>query len=572
MSFLWFLLQLWLKLSRVAIMRASSAALRSLSMLLSCGLLATLLVGIGASAPRTTDVDRSSAGTTYLCWGYAGCRDRGYGDGGYGAVNGRSYWNMYPGHNCTNYVAYRMIQAGMSNTRPFGFPGNATNWGEHMAHMVDSTPHPMAVAWWRANDGGHGSAGHVAIVERVAADHIIISEDSWGGTFTWRRINRTSSRWPTGFIHFVSRVIENVQQPRLQGEARFGEVLRVTDGTWNTDVGSYRYRWFVDGVRQPGDRDPTFRLGAEHIGKQVRVRVVAVKSGWTTGSQMTVRSAPIAPAQFGADRGPSISGVPTRGEELVLRFGLVTPAPQRTRVQWFADGKPIPGATTRRLTLTQDHVRARITATVTRQRASYEDLVMTTEATDWVRNGYVVSRGDGRIDGSATVSSTLQAVPSRTGPSTAKVTGYQWLRDGVPIAGATGQTYLVRAADFRSRIGVAITYDHSNRMPLTETIAMTNTVRARTAMTTGTEVRGQHGRLVVFSVAVVARHQIDATVSGEIVVRMAGRTERVALENGEARIVLRGVPYGSHDAVVRQLANDEFLGSTATVRVDVVRP
>jgi hypothetical protein len=77
---------------------------------------------------------------------------------------------------------------------------------------------------------------------------------------------------------------------------------------------------------------------------------------------------------------------------------------------------------------------------------------------------------------------------------------------------------------------------------------------------------------VVFSVAVVARHQIDATVSGEIVVRMAGRTERVALENGEARIVLRGVPYGSHDAVVRQLANDEFLGSTATVRVDVVRP
>ena len=30
------------------------------------------------------------------------------------------YWRMYAGHNCTNYVAYRLIQTGMPDSRPVG--------------------------------------------------------------------------------------------------------------------------------------------------------------------------------------------------------------------------------------------------------------------------------------------------------------------------------------------------------------------------------------------------------------------------------------------------------------------
>src|ERR671912_95046 len=60
------------------------------------------------------------------------------------------YWRMYSGHNCTNYVAYRLIENGMPNVRPWDGSGNATNWGVAMSRITDSTPTVGSVAWWKA--------------------------------------------------------------------------------------------------------------------------------------------------------------------------------------------------------------------------------------------------------------------------------------------------------------------------------------------------------------------------------------------------------------------------------------
>ncbi len=38
-------------------------------------------------------------------------RAQGFSNAGYAAANQRSYWSMVTGHNCTNYVAYRVIGA-----------------------------------------------------------------------------------------------------------------------------------------------------------------------------------------------------------------------------------------------------------------------------------------------------------------------------------------------------------------------------------------------------------------------------------------------------------------------------
>ena len=45
---------------------------------------------------------------TVLCSGasYSTCTNAGYTDHGYGANSGNSYWQIDPGHNCTNYAAY----------------------------------------------------------------------------------------------------------------------------------------------------------------------------------------------------------------------------------------------------------------------------------------------------------------------------------------------------------------------------------------------------------------------------------------------------------------------------------
>jgi surface antigen len=125
------------------------------------GLVGSLLVG-GAVLARPA----SAVTGTRLCHGYADCRTRGYSDHGYAANGGGSYWNMYTGHNCTNYVAYRLVQSGMANVRPPADPGrsnaslSAYLWGLVYASKTDAAPAVGSVAWWAA--GSAGSIGHVA--------------------------------------------------------------------------------------------------------------------------------------------------------------------------------------------------------------------------------------------------------------------------------------------------------------------------------------------------------------------------------------------------------------------------
>lgn len=123
-------------------------------------------------------------------------------DFGYSSSNQNMFWHMTAGHNCTNYVAYRLVQNGLPNLRPWVGTGNAYNWGLANPSITDQTPTAGAVAWYDAFAQPMGAYGHVAYVERVVSDdEIIISEDNWNGNFHWRRITR-DSYWPSGFIHF----------------------------------------------------------------------------------------------------------------------------------------------------------------------------------------------------------------------------------------------------------------------------------------------------------------------------------------------------------------------------------
>ena len=65
--------------------------------LLAGALIATSVV---AAEPAMADASLCSGS------GYSSCVSAGYTDHGYGANSGNSYWHMYSGHNCTNYVAY----------------------------------------------------------------------------------------------------------------------------------------------------------------------------------------------------------------------------------------------------------------------------------------------------------------------------------------------------------------------------------------------------------------------------------------------------------------------------------
>lgn len=155
-----------------------------------------------------------------LCTGFSGCLAQGRGSDGYRRVYQRSHWGQYAGHNCTNYVAYRLIKNGA--LKPVsGAMGNAANWGRVLARYTNRTPAVGAIAWWDSSTP-MGQSGHVAYVEGVRANGaVIVSEDHWRGSFYWKKYTKWD-RYPTGFIHYYQR--EQKERPTVKittpGDAR----------------------------------------------------------------------------------------------------------------------------------------------------------------------------------------------------------------------------------------------------------------------------------------------------------------------------------------------------------------
>src|SRR6478735_4441992 len=178
----------------VAVARRPRAR-RSLALLLTA--LAMLVSTVGLAGPAR------SYEWNVMCTGYDACPSAGYSNAGYPAHATTSYWSQSTGHNCTNYVAYRLVSNGLANKRPSALSGNAYRWGSAFSSTTDDAPAVGSVAWWGQS---FSSTGHIAYVEKVvSADQIIVSEDNWGGDFRWRSITRSGGYWPAGFIHLMDR-------------------------------------------------------------------------------------------------------------------------------------------------------------------------------------------------------------------------------------------------------------------------------------------------------------------------------------------------------------------------------
>ena len=161
------------------------------------------------------------------------------------------FWRMYAGHNCTNYAAYRMVRSGLPNERPWSGGGNAEYWGTSVPNLTDSVPRVGAVAWWRANAGPAGSSGHVAYVQRVvSANEIVVSQDSWGGDFSWAKITNSDGYWPSGFIHFNDVKLRNIARPTISGTHKVGATLTAWPGTWRPKAYQLRLPLPVAGERR----------------------------------------------------------------------------------------------------------------------------------------------------------------------------------------------------------------------------------------------------------------------------------------------------------------------------------
>lgn len=121
------------------------------------------------------------------------------------------------------------------------------------------------------------------------------------------------------------------------------------------------------------------------------------------------------------------------------------------------NGATIAGATRATYAPVAADLGARLSVKVTGVKQGYVSATVTSAQTAAVQLQRVaVVAGTVTISGTPLVTMTLTAQPGTWSPSYVRL-AYQWLRDGVAIAGETGSTYTVGMADIGHRLTVSVT-------------------------------------------------------------------------------------------------------------------
>jgi surface antigen len=418
-------------------------------------------------APTST----AQASSSLICTGYSGCSDKGYSHSGYATHKSTSYWRMYTGTNCTNYVAYRLVTTnGMPNVRPKSGVGNAEDWGFVMSSITNSTPTAGSVAWWGRT--GH----HVAYVEKVvSSSEIWVSESNWSGAFDWRKITKSGSGWPDGFIHFKDLKILNTSRPAIKGTVKVGQPLTASGGTWSPTGNTYAYQWLSSGAKISGATARTFTPTTAQLGKSLAVRVTATRTSYPTVSA-TSPAITVGPGSVSSVSPPAVGGTPRVDEPVTASTaGRWSPTGNVYTYQWLADGAKIAGATSRTFSPGPELAGKQLAFAVTASRSGYQPVTAVSALAPATLPGRLANTERPTVIGTPRVGSPLTArvgAWSRTGLSYA----YQWRVDGHAVPGAHDRTFAPRAQDVGLPVSVEVVASRSGYETARAASASTATV------------------------------------------------------------------------------------------------
>jgi hypothetical protein len=202
---------------------------------------------------------------------------------------------------------------------------------------------------------------------------------------------------------------------------------------------------------------------------------------------------------------------------------------------------------------------------VTASKPGYAVASATSAPTTPVRPATFVTTGPPTVTGLPRPGQTLTAHPSGYSPSDATL-GYQWLRAGIPVPGATGTTYRVGTADLGSRIRVRMTLAKPGWTTLAARSGPTAAVRSLAVLRVTTR-QPARGRLT-FTVGVTASGVTP--VSGTVQVSSPGRVPQSGvLRGGVATLSVSRLPAGPRTFRLRYTGSPVVAAASTTRAVTV---
>lgn len=230
-----------------------------------------------------------------------------------------------------------------------------------------------------------------------------------------------------------------LEGPSIVGSAMVGDRLTVTASSTRPDA-TISYQWFAAGTPLAGATSSELAITSSMLGQSISVEATASAPGAPSTARVSEPTAPVLlPATVSA---PTVSGSATVGSTLSAQATSSTPG-AAISYAWFADGNPISGAASSKLTLGVEHLMVRISVRATATAPGYASVTSAPATIGQVWAGTLTSSVP-TIRGSLSTGSTVTADPGAWTGGTSF--GYRWYADGQPVDGATGPTLVLTDA------------------------------------------------------------------------------------------------------------------------------
>lgn len=257
--------------------------------------------------------------------------------------------------------------------------------------------------------------------------------------------------------------------PSISGTGAVGTSLTGSTGDWPEGV-TFATQWMRNGS-SAGDTDSSYTIVGGDLGREMTFRVVASKPGYTSvtanSAGVTVTAGTISPTGTPTISGTAAVGTTLTGSNGTWASGLTY------ATQWYRNGSSA-GDTDSSYTIVGSDLGQTIFYRVVGSRTGYTS-VTADSASVTVVAGTISPTATPTITGTATVKKTLTA--RTTGWMTGLTYSYQWLRNSVPIVGATSSTYKLKTSDKKKRISVQVTATRLGYNAVTLTSGLTRAVK-----------------------------------------------------------------------------------------------